>query len=421
MSLALALQLVLMAVLLLGSGFFSGSETALFGLSRMKRKALERRGEQAAAQVLALLNRPRPLLITILIGNTFVNIALSAVGTGAAMDLVGGERGLGLAIFLVTSMLLVVGEVLPKVMAVRFGESFSLRVAPGLDLFHRAVSPLTRVVEGITHATLRFLPAAESSSLDEGELVTLLKIGEEGGAIASGEAELVEGILALKGTEASEVMTPRVELDALPWDPAPPDAEERIRRLRRQVLPLFGRDLDDLLGVLEVRAYLLAGAGARLQDFVHQPYLIPEGKKLADLLEDFRDRGRTCAVVLDEYGGVSGMITLEDVLEEIFGEVYDRGEREEVEVRRTPAGFRMLGKTLLEEVEETLGLSLEEEEDEEVTTLAGFLMSQLGKLPRRGEVVEFEGWRFEVTHLLRRRVVSVDVTRVHREEAGANP
>lgn len=411
MNAILLLEFGLVLLLLVGSGFFSGSETALFGLSRMKRKALESGGEEAAARVLALLERPRTLLITILIGNTFVNVALSALGTSLAEDLVGGERGLGIAIFGVTSLLLVVGEVLPKVLAVRYGEAFSMRVAPGLSRLHRWLLGVTQLVEALTQAILRRVPKEDSSTLDENELVTLLKIGEERGAIASGEAELVEGILALRATDAEEVMTPRVELQGIPWNPPPGDLIERIRASRRQVLPLYGEDLDDLVGVLEARAFLLAGEQARVEDFVVQPYLIPETKTLADLLEDFRSEGLSYALVLDEHGGLSGLVTLEDVLEEIFGEVYDRSEIAEEEIRPIPLGYRILGRTVLDDVEEVLGVTFEEEDDDEVTTLGGFVMSRLGRLARRGDVVHHEGWDFSVSHVLRRRIVSLDVQR----------
>lgn len=404
----LLLQLAGMALLLLGSGFFSGSETALFGLSRLRRKALERRGEGAAARVLELLKHPRRLLITILIGNTFVNVALSALGTTVADRLVGGGNSLGVAITVVTLLLLVVGEVLPKVLAVRYGETFSLTVAPNMDRFRRLVAPVTRAFESLTQALLRRLPRQDKGEvLEEGELVTLLKIGAERGEIGTGEADLVRGILALRGSEALEVMTPRVELDALRWEPAPEDLADAVRTLGRQRVPVYGEDIDDLKGIFEARSFLLAGRDANPEDFVARPYMIPEGKKLADLLEDFQTRGVQVAMVLDEYGGVSGLITLEDILEEIFGEVYDPGD--EVEVRPIEDGFRILGKASLEDVGETLGIDFEDEEEDEVATMGGFVMSQLGRLPRRGDVAAYEGWHFEVAHVLRRRVMAVEV------------
>ena len=406
--LVLVLQLAGMALLLLGSGFFSGSETALFGLSRMRRKSLERRGAGAAVTVLELLRHPRTLLITILIGNTFVNVALSALGTTVAGRVLGGGNSLGVAIAVVTLLLLVVGEVLPKVLAVRYGETFSLTVSPGLARFRRLVAPITQAFEGITKALLRRLPRQDSrENLDEGELVTLLKIGAERGEIQSGEVDLVRGILALRGTEAREVMTPRVELDTLRWEPAPEDLVGTLRRLGRHQVPVYGEDIDDLRGVLEARSYLLAGRDASPGDFLAKAYMIPEGKKLADLLEDFRTRGVQVAIVLDEHGGVSGLITLEDILEEIFGEVFDPGDEEDV--RAVSDGFRILGRASLEDVGETLGIDFEEDEEDEVATMGGFVMSQLGRLPRRGDVAAYEGWHFEVAHVLRRRVMAVEV------------
>jgi len=244
MDLGLVGQLGLMGLLLAGSGFFSGSETALFGLSRVKRRAMERRPESAARTALALLSEPRRLLITILIGNTFVNVALSSLGTSVAERSIGGSQGLGLAIFAVTALLLVVGEVMPKVLAVRFGERFSLRVAPWLSLVHTLLAPVARWFEAFTNTVLRFLPAGETTLLSTRELSTLLKIGEEGGAIHAGEVELVEAIIALRETDARDVMTPRVEVEGLPFDPPPEDLVRTVKRLGRRVLPLFGEDLE---------------------------------------------------------------------------------------------------------------------------------------------------------------------------------
>lgn len=415
----LVLQLALMGALLGGSGFFSGSETALFGLSRVKRRAMERRAGPAARTVLDLLSEPRRLLITILVGNTFVNVALSSLGTSVAERVVGGERALGVAIFAVTTLVLLMGEVLPKVLAVRFGETFSLRVAPTLAFVHRALRPVNALLEWITDRVLRSLPAPEAGYLSARELSTLLKIGEERGAIHAGEVELVEGIIALRQTDARDVMTPRVEVQGLPCDPFPEDLAASLRELRRRIVPLFGEDLDDLRGVLRARALLLAGPGVAVEDFVVEPYLVPEGKKLADLLEDFRTTGISFAVVLDEYGGFSGLLTLEDILEELFGEVFDRGEHEEFEIRPEGEGYRILGGTALADVEEELGFHFDEAEEDGVSTLAGFMMARLGKVPRRGDVVDHGGWRFRVAYVVKRRVVSVEATRLPGEEAAA--
>lgn len=411
-------QLAGMTLLLVGSAFFSGSETALFGLSRVKRKAMERRKDPASRQVVDLLSAPRLLLITILLGNTFVNVALSALGTSFAEHAVGGERAVGVAIFSVAALLLLVGEVLPKVMAVRFGETFSLRVAPALHRVHRALDPLVTRVARFMDWLLRSLPSGgESPYLTSRELTTLLRIGEEGGVLQEGEAELVEGILALRETEACEVMTPRVEIVGLKFDPRPEDIPAAVRAIGRRVLPLFGEDKDDVLGILRARAYLLAGEGAAVEDYLVEPYYVPEGKKLADLLEDFRSTGISSALVLDEYGGLSGLITLEDLLEEIFGEVYDRGEVAEAEIRPHGDGFRILGKTALTDVEEELDHEFEAEDDEEVSTLAGLVMAQLGRMPRRGDEVDCGPWRFRVAYVVRRRVVSVDAVRRPEGEA----
>ncbi len=417
MTLLLSLQLAAFLGLLLASAFFSGSETALFGLSRVKRKAMERRADPASRRVLTLLAEPRTLLVTILLGNTLVNTALSSLGTRVATGFVPGDQAIGVAIAAVTVVLVLCGEVMPKILAVRYSEVFSLRVAPAMTSLQMVLLPVVSRIQAFTDACLRSMPAGDAT-LTTRELSTLLRIGEEGGAIRGEEAELVEGILALRETEVCDVMTPRVEVEGLRFDPPPPDMTAEVKRLGRRMVPLYGKDLDDLVGLFRARSFLLAGPSAEPSDFVIQPYMVPETKKLADLLEDFRTTGISTAVVLDEHGGFSGLVTLEDILEEVFGEVFDRGEPEEIEVRPRDDGYRILGKTPLPGVESALGILFDEDEGEEVSTLAGFVMARLGRVPRRGDAVEHGGWSFRVAHVLRRRVVSVDAIRVTAVPAG---
>lgn len=401
---------LLLATLLLCSAFFSSSEAALFGLSKVKRRALERRNEASARLVLDLLRQPKRVLVTILVGNTTVNVAISAVGTSFGLLLAGGESGLPFVIAGVTATVVVWGELLPKVLAVRMGERLSLRIAPWLDLVHRLLEPLGSRLEGMADTVLRRVPIHQQAADSGRDLSTLLRIGEEGGVLASREVELLDAILALRETEVGEIMTPRVEIEAVRWEPTDPGFLERVRHARRRVLPVYGRDLDDLTGVLLARRLLLAGPGVDPASFVVEPLCIPETRKAVDLLDDFRKSGQHFAIVVDEHGGTSGLVSLEDILEEIFGTTFREGDESGLDVRREGPGFRVAGRATLAALEAEAGFRFDSPDQTGATTVAGLLMERLGRLPRRGDLVEIQGFRFLVTHLAKRRVLAVELT-----------
>ena len=327
-------SLLFLFVLLLFSGFFSGSETALFALSKLQRKRLERQGRKGSRRVIELLAAPKRLLITILIGNMSVNTLSSATATALCLALF-GDAGIGIAVPAMTILLLIFGELTPKVFAVRNSEAFSLRVAHPLSAFGKLVSLPVAVVEPLTDVVIEFLAPAHlkaEPAVTKGELEVLVQMGEEAGEVRQREKELVDYIFEFQETVVREVMTPRVEIDGIKGDWPAEKVREAIRSSRSARMPVYQKEIDDIDGILYTKRYLLSGQD-EISDFIEEPYFIPESKKIQALLQDFREKALSIAVVLDEYGGVVGLVTLEDLLEEIFGEVYDEDEQDEVEIR----------------------------------------------------------------------------------------
>ncbi len=411
----MASDLLLISVLLVLSAFFSGSEAALFSLSRLQRRRLEREGS-GGASIVRLLSIPRRLLVTILIGNMFVNIASSSVCTTLSVKLF-GMAGVGISVAVMTFLLLIFGEITPKVFAVRNNERFSLVVAPVLSAFSRLIAGPACLLEKVCDWVLARLDSEEEVSQDEpviteGELEMLVKMGEEEGTLRRREKELLDYILEFKNISVKEVMTPRVEVKAVDVSLPLDKLAGTVRMYRHSRVPMYEGNIDEVVSILHVRPFLLGGASS-LEGCTSSPYFVPENKKLVDLLQDFQQQGVDLALVIDEYGALMGLVTMEDALEEIFGEVYDEDDpREEELVRVADNVWLARGTASFSEVIESTGFVPEGLEEDEVTTIAGFLMNRLSRIPRKGDVVREGEWEFTVTKCSRRRILEVRIRRL---------
>ena len=404
-------SLLFLGILLLLSGFFSGSETALFALSKLQRKRLERQGRDGSHRVLELLSAPKRLLITILIGNMSVNTLSSATATALCLALF-GDAGIGIAVPAMTILLLIFGELTPKVFAVRNCEAFSLRVSSPLSAFGKLVSLPVAIVEPLTDVVIEFLAPAHlkaEPAVTKDELEVLVQMGEEAGEVRQREKELVDYIFEFQETVVREVMTPRVEMDGIKGDWPAEKIRAAIRSSRSARMPVYQKEIDDIDGILYTKRYLLSGQD-EIKDYIEKPYFIPESKKIQALLQDFREKALSIAIVLDEYGGVVGLVTLEDLLEEIFGEVYDEDEQYEEEIRLFEDGsYKVRGQTSIDDVSETLGIQLVDDEEEEYDTIAGFCLAHLGRIAWRGDEFQAHGHRFRITKTVKRRIVEVAI------------
>ena len=404
-------NLIFLILLLLLSGFFSGSETALFALGKLQRRRLERSQERSSKDVLRLLSNPKRLLITILIGNMSVNTLSSATATALCLALF-GDAGLGVAVPVMTVLLLIFGELTPKVFAVRNSELFSRRVSRPLLFFGKAMSFLVSLLEVLTDAIIEFLAPSRTKtepSVTRDELAVLLQMGEEAGELRRREKELIDYIFDFQETIVREVMTPRVEILGLKRSWSPRKMKEVIKECRSARMPVYHKDLDDIDGILYTKDFLLSSSD-RVEEFIHEVYFIPETKKVQNLLQDFRERALSIAIVLDEYGAVVGLVTLEDLLEEIFGEVYDEDEQSKEEIRKLEDGrFKFKGGTSTDDVAEVLGIEIiDEGEDEDYDTIAGFCLAKLGRIARKGDQFSVNGWRFKVSKTFKRRIVELE-------------
>ena len=415
----IAVSIFPLFILLLLSAFFSGAETALFSLSKVQKKKLERKGSRESSIVLSLLERPRKLLITIVIGNITVNTLSSAFATSLCLAIF-GTYGIGVAVPVMTILLLIFGELSPKVFAVTHNEAYSFFVCRPLELMSRVLVIPIRIVKFLTDAVIDFLApmsTAGEKTLTSNEFEMLFKLGAEAGEVRNREKELVGDIFEFEETLVREVMTPRGKIDGIKAGLPYEETVTIVRACRSARMPVYREDIDDVFAILDTKQFLLSGSES-IDEFCVEPFFIPESRRVKALLEDFRERAISMAIALDEYGGVAGIVSLEDIMEELFGEVYDENEPAEVPILTVADDcFRISGKADIDDVSEETGVSLSGDNDE-YDTVAGFCMAQIGRIPREGEVFVYEGYRFRILKTARRTVFEVLMSRTAESKAG---
>ena len=407
-------------LLLLLSAFFSGSETAFFSLSRLRLKELEEDGHSSARRIVALMGKSQRLLITVLIGNTLVNTGAATLAALLAHDL--GSRGvvplrwaLAGEVLMVTLILLIFAEVTPKVFAIRNGESWARMAALPLQFFQWVLLPLVWPVEQLTRVLQRHMHGHESLHLSHEELRTLVEVGEDEGVLEEDEKRMIHQIMEFGETTVKEVMVPRIDMACLPHDSSVDEAIEVIRSEGHSRVPIYRERVDNVVGILYAKDLLHALQGSQrahaLDQLARLPYFVPEGKKIEELLHEFQTGRIHMAIVVDEYGGTAGLVTLEDILEEIVGEIQDEFDSEAPLHRQATDGSWIIDSSLSpEEANELLGEEiLPTEEDYE--TLGGFIYKLAGEVPKASMSFDHLGWRFTVMTMKRHRIGLVKAKR----------
>jgi len=415
-------HLLALGGLLVLSAFFSGSETALLGADWWRMCYRARSGDFRARIYEALLARRDHLIGTILVGNNLVNIAASALATAVALQMF-GEEGIAVATGVMTLLLLVFSEIAPKTFAAQRPEPVALAVAPVFAVLCRVLYPVVAAVTWISNGLLRLVGARPEASarpsLSEDELQAFLTDGA-GAAVEETRRRMLHGIFRIGRQQVREIMVPRTRVQALEVATPLREAVEAFVRTGYTRLPVYRERLDDLVGIAHVRdavALLMRDPNGKLAQVAREPFFVPETKDLESLLYEFRIRRFHMAVVVDEYGGVEGIVTLEDVIEEIVGEIRDEHDVEAEPVRFLPGGEALVhGGTPIRDLNQKLGLRLPTEPD---VTLAGFLMTRLGHIPQPEEALEHQGHRYTVERTAGHRVLLVRITPLRGQKSDA--
>ena len=412
---SIGLRVGLLLVLILCSAFFSASETALFAANRVVLRQRRAQGDRRAATANALLSQASELLTTLLAGNTLSNVGVSVIATSIAFSLMG--RGGEWAAFLATALvLLIIAEIAPKTLAARYADRLVLVVAGPISALMRIFTPLIRVLSLVATALVRpfgghITPRAPLVTQEQ--LRFLVQVGEEEGVIEQEEREMIHSVFEFGDTVVREVMRPRVDISAVPADATLNRALALMTERGHSRLPVYEGTIDHVLGVVYMRDLIPALRHGRLDQPVSElkrpPFFVPESKKVDELFKEMQQKKVSMAIVLDEYGGTAGLVTVEDLLEEIVGEIQDEYDLEEKPIQLVDDRTAVVNARIhLDEVGELLGVRLPQDE---VDTVAGLVYSLFGRVPTPGETIALPGIELRVEKTLGQRITRVRITR----------
>jgi CBS domain containing-hemolysin-like protein len=427
-------MLLLLGGLLLASGFFSGSETALFSLSRHQRTRLERSPSVTARTILTLLSETRGLLITLLLGNMTINVLYFVISSVLLIRIgeAGTVGGVGLAALTVAPLLAIIlfGEVLPKLVASRLPDRFARLIALPMLVVHRLLTPVRVFSSGmiITPLSRLLTPPVPPPDLSAEEMESMLQLSRHHGVIDHGEQRVLEQVLELSQLKVRHLMVPRVDVRAFDLNDPPERLLEMIRRTRLRHIPAYRGDLDNIVGLIYSRQAMLAQpeTAADLEPLVRQLNYVPELQRADRTLIDLRKSGTTFAIAVDEYGGTAGLITLEDLVEHLVGDLpgaYEASGEAAVEALGE-ARWRVDANLSVHEWADTFGRHQQIEAARAVSsanTLGGLVMAELGRLPDEGEAIRLGNVRLVVERMDGRRIASVVIELRPSAADGAEP
>lgn len=373
------------------SGIFSGSETALVSVSRSKVDELVDQKRKNAKLLKKMKNDPHKLLITVLIGNNIVNIGAAGYAAIIFTDIF-GSSGVGIATGVMTFLILIFGEITPKSIAHEYAVPFSLFIARPIYILQIILFPLVWFFEVIVKAANFMVGAKKMTTVTEGELVAMLKIGAQEGSIEKHERELIENVLEFNDIQVEEVMTPRVSIDAVDSEMTIKEAVDFAIEHSHSRLPVYDGDVDSIIGIITIKDlleyYHINSSNKKLKSLkLAMPLEVPLSKQINKLFREFQRKHVHIAIVIDEYGGTAGLVTLEDLLEEIVGEIVDEFDNHERPIEIVDKNTIIVdGSIQVDDVNDFFKLTFDENEHDSISTL---ITEKLQRFPREGDIIEF--------------------------------
>ncbi|MDO4269232.1 MAG: hemolysin family protein [Eubacteriales bacterium] len=413
------IQLFTVVVLLGLSAFFSSAETALTTVNKMRVRTLAEAGDKRAVILTKVIENPGKMLSTILIGNNIVNLSASSLMTTLTISAF-GSKAVGVATGILTLLILVFGEITPKTMATLSAEKLALTYARLVYTLIRVFTPVVFLINRFSMLVLFLLrvdPKKKQGAITEDELRTIVKVSHEEGVIETEEKKMINNVFDFGDSVAKDVMVPRIDMVMVDVNTAYKDLIELFREERFTRIPVYEDSTDNVIGIINVKDFLLFDHAENfsLRALLRQPLYTYEYKKTAELMVEMRKTSNNIIIVLDEYGATAGLITLEDMLEEIVGDIRDEyDEDEEDEVTKTgPDEYLVSGSAKLNDLNELLGLQLE---SEDYDSIGGLVIGLLDHLPEEGENVDYENLHLAVEHVEKNRIDKIRLTILHEEE-----
>jgi len=402
--------IIIFIFLLILSAFFSGTETAYFHIRKHRKETPEK--------IKSVLDSPQRLLVSLLTGNTIVNVSIASLAAyitaGFADDYTWSKSTLILMEVLVVSVVvLIFGEILPKMIAIKYSKEYALKMYTPLKIMMFILSPIAQGFNAITNVVIKIIPFRKEKIFDsEEELKILAELGEEEGTLQEEESDMIQSIFDFKEKTVGEIITPRVDIVSLKSDESIDKAMDIIGERQFSKIPIYKDTIDNIKGILyakDIIPYLMGSRpNVNLQTLARQPFFVPETKPIDDLMEEFKLRKTSIAIVVDEWGGTEGLVTLEDVVEEVMGEIRDPYDQEESNVlKQSDGSFIVDGSITIYDLEEET--DIEFPEDRDYDTLGGFILDILTDIPQTGEQVEFNDMVFTVQTVENNRIGKIKI------------
>jgi len=403
-------MIYIIIILLIFSAFFSSLETALFHLKPSSNKN---------ETVKELLKKPKKLLSNLLTGNTIVNIAIGSLSAVYTLNYISPNSSLSVSnllfiqVTVITFILLIFGEVIPKTYAIVKSEKLANSFAKLLTLILKIIYPIAFVFHKITDFIIKVLPIKKEQAFDsEEELIMLAEVGEEEGMLDHEESDMIQSVFEFKNKLVKEIQTPRVDISALDSTSSLDDAMDLIMKKKFSKIPVYKDTIDNIKGILYAKDIIPYLIGSRpnidLLKLTRSPYFTPETKPIDEVLQEFKIKKTSIAVVVDEWGGTSGLLTLEDIVEEVMGEFRDPYDKEEYEIIDQNDGTKIVdGSINIYDIEEYFNINFPDNRDYD--TLAGFILDSIGNIPKKGQEVKFDKFTFKVILLEQNRIEKIKV------------
>ena len=404
------------------SGYFSATETAFSSLNRIRVKNLAEKGDKKAKLVLDLLENFDSLLSTILIGNNIVNIACASVATLLFVKLLGEEQGPSVATIVITIVVLIFGEVTPKSIAKENPEKFAMFAAPFLNMLMIILTPFNFLFIQWKKLISKIFHTENDYSITEEELLTIVEEAEQEGRIDEQESSLIRSAIEFSEQEAIDILTPRIDIVGVSYDATKEEIAQIFEETNYSRLPVYKESIDHIIGILYQKDfYNLDDEETSFEHIIRPAMFITESKKIGELLQELQQKKSHIAIVLDEYGGTTGIVTLEDILEELVGEIWDEHDEVINEIEKiSDTEYIVHGSTNLEDLFEVLDMGMkinEEVEEMEVVTVSGWVMEEvLERIPTKGDVGTWQNLKVTVLEMDENRVEKIKLVILEKTE-----
>ncbi len=408
-----SIQIVLLVILLVGSAFFSASETSLMSLSRIKMRHLEEDGVKGAKLVSSLIEDSNRLLTSILIGNNIVNIAATSIATSLFTAMLGAQ-GVAVATGIMTVLVLIFGEITPKTISASKPESVALFVSKPIKFIVTIFTPVVWVFNIITKVIFKILGIDDNRVkpfITEEELKTMVNVSHEEGLLEIEEREIINNVFEFGDMQAKEAMVQRLDIVAIDQQDSYDEIIELFKNEKLSRMPVYEESIDDIVGILNIKDIIFLSdeeiESFDIKNYVREPFYTYEFKKITQLLEEMKKDKSQMAIVVDEYGATAGLITIEDLVEVIVGDIEDEFDEEEEDIEVISSKeFLVEGSTKINDVNEVLGIQLE---SEEFDSIGGYIIGYIKHIPDENEVIEVDHIKFNIESVDKNRIKKIRI------------